>query len=120
MCNQINNTLNGIEQVDNISEHTDYKFNSEDIMVGVMKYIEFDFNNRHYTINHYVPKDQNQRNGKYETHTFDDINQSTADQNLINQYFEIAATVDGEPLIYRLKEGVTFEDFVNAVNSATA
>ena len=47
----------------------------------------------------------------------DDILKYTTDTDIINQFFDIAATKDGQPYIYRLKEGLSMDDFVNAVNS---
>jgi len=50
-----------------------------------------------------------------ERHTCDEVLKYTQDKNLINKYFELAASIDGKPVMYILKNGVTFEDFLAEV-----
>ena len=48
------------------------------------------------------------------TYSKSDILKYTSNTNIINKYFDVAATKNGEPLVYRLKDGYTFQDFLNA------
>jgi len=75
--------------------------------------IEFNFNNQHYNVS-LLSYDSNK---SIKTTTPSELTKYTNNNSLINKYFEVAASVDGEPLIYRLKDGVTYEDFLTEVQA---
>jgi hypothetical protein len=112
----IENVLNNISNIENIVTNTTTIYNNEGLFTGSIHKIEFDYNNKHYALEQIMPYDQNLRDGKRELFEPNKLSNYTSDMNLINQYFELAVSIDGEPVMYILKDGVTFEYFTNAVN----
>jgi len=78
-------------------------------------YFEFDYKGHHYKVSCSRLVADNLYNTQT-TYTMDDLLQYTNNMNIINEYFDAAGTKDGEPYIYRLKDGVTLGDFIRIAN----
>jgi len=72
--------------------------------------MKFTFDGKTYEV--YNKFDSSNPDNKHEIYAPYDITKYTNNKELINKYFEVAASVDGEPLIYRLKDGVSYEYFL--------